>query len=118
MICSSESQTSLFSFSTNLLACLIVVAKPNLSNRAYRKGLNNSNTYVPNTKIGKQLLSFKAKKLFNFHPKTSLYEGLRKTYNWYKIFYKNKNYSLAQENFAHPKYLIELGEYNKAEKLA
>ena len=35
-----------------------------------------------------------------------------------EIFYKNKNYSLAQENFAHPKYLIELGEYNKAEKLA
>ena len=29
------------------------------------KGLSNSNTYVPNTKIGKQLLSFKAKKLFN-----------------------------------------------------
>ena len=22
--------------------------------------------------------------------KTSLYDGLRKTYNWYKIFYKNK----------------------------
>ncbi len=29
------------------------------------KGLSNSNTYVPNTKVGKQLLSFKAKKLFN-----------------------------------------------------
>ena len=41
-MCSRESQTSLFSFSTNLFACLIVVAKPNLSNLAYRKGLNNS----------------------------------------------------------------------------
>ena len=29
------------------------------------KGLSNSNTYVPDTKVGKQLLSFKAKKLFN-----------------------------------------------------
>jgi len=29
------------------------------------KGLSNSNTYVPSTKVGKQLLSFKAKKLFN-----------------------------------------------------
>ena len=29
------------------------------------KGLSNSNIYVPNTKIGKQLLSFKAKKLLN-----------------------------------------------------
>jgi len=29
------------------------------------KGLSNSNTYVPNTKIGKQLLTFKAKELFN-----------------------------------------------------
>ena len=29
------------------------------------KGLSNSNTYVPDTKIGKQFLSFKAKKLFN-----------------------------------------------------
>jgi len=29
------------------------------------KGLSNSNTYIPNTKVGKQLLSFKAKKLFN-----------------------------------------------------
>ena len=29
------------------------------------KGLSNSNTYVPDAKIGKQLLSFKAKKLFN-----------------------------------------------------
>jgi len=28
------------------------------------KGLSNSNTYVPDTKIGKQFLSFKAKKLF------------------------------------------------------
>ena len=41
-MCSSESQTSLFSFSTSLFACLIVVAKPNLSNLAYKKGLNNS----------------------------------------------------------------------------
>jgi len=31
IICSNESQTSLFSFSTNLFACLIVVAKPSLS---------------------------------------------------------------------------------------
>ena len=29
------------------------------------KGLSNSNTYVPDTKVGKQLLSFKTKKLFN-----------------------------------------------------
>ena len=29
------------------------------------KGLSNSNTYVPDTKVGKQLLSFKAKKLFS-----------------------------------------------------
>ena len=29
------------------------------------KGLSNSNTYVPDTKVGKQLLSFKSKKLFN-----------------------------------------------------
>jgi len=29
------------------------------------KGLSNSNIYVPDTKVGKQLLSFKAKKLFN-----------------------------------------------------
>ena len=29
------------------------------------KGLSNSNTYAPSTKVGKQLLSFKAKKLFN-----------------------------------------------------
>ena len=29
------------------------------------KGLSNSNTYVPDKKVGKQLLSFKAKKLFN-----------------------------------------------------
>jgi len=29
------------------------------------KGLSNSNIYVPSTKVGKQLLSFKAKKLFN-----------------------------------------------------
>ena len=29
------------------------------------KGLCISNTYVPDTKVGKQLLSFKAKKLFN-----------------------------------------------------
>ena len=43
IICSSESHTSLFSFSTNRLACLIVVANPNLSNLAYKKGLNNSN---------------------------------------------------------------------------
>ena len=41
-MCSKESQTSLFSFSTNLLACLIVVANPSLSNLAYKKGLNNS----------------------------------------------------------------------------
>ena len=31
----------------------------------FLKGLSNSNTYVPDTKVGKQLLSFKAKKLFN-----------------------------------------------------
>ena len=42
IICSKESQTSLFSFSTNLFACLIVVAKPSLSNLAYKNGLNNS----------------------------------------------------------------------------
>ena len=41
-IVSSASQTSPFSFSTNLFACLIVVAKPSLSNLAYKKGLNNS----------------------------------------------------------------------------
>ena len=29
------------------------------------KGLSNSNIYVPSTKVGKQLLSFKAKKLFS-----------------------------------------------------
>ena len=29
------------------------------------KGLSNSNIYVPSTKVGKQLLSFTAKKLFN-----------------------------------------------------
>ena len=32
----------------------------------------------------------KAKKLINFKPKVSLYQGLRKTYNWYGKFYKNK----------------------------
>ena len=42
IICSKQSQTSLFSFSTNLLACLMVVAKPNLSSLAYKNGLNNS----------------------------------------------------------------------------
>ena len=31
----------------------------------FLKGLSNSNVYVPSTKVGKQLLSFKAKKLFN-----------------------------------------------------
>ena len=35
------------------------------------KGLSNSNTYVPNIKIGKQLLSFKAKQLFNNEEITS-----------------------------------------------
>ena len=42
IICSNASHTSLFCFSTILLACLIVVAKPSLSNLAYKKGLNNS----------------------------------------------------------------------------
>ena len=42
IMCSSEFHTSLFSLSTNLFACLIVVAKPNLSNLAYKNGLNNS----------------------------------------------------------------------------
>ena len=42
IICSNASQTSGFSFSTIFFACLIVVAKPSLSNLAYKKGLNNS----------------------------------------------------------------------------
>ena len=42
-MCSRASHTSGTSFSTKRFACLIVVAKPNLSNRAYKKGLNNSN---------------------------------------------------------------------------
>ena len=37
----------------------------------------------------------KAQKLLNYKPKVSLYQGLRKTYNWYKKFYKiKKNYPL------------------------
>lgn len=32
----------------------------------------------------------KAQKLFNFKPQISLYEGLKKTYNWYKKYYKSK----------------------------
>ena len=39
---SNASQTSLLSFSTSLFACLIVVAKPSLSNLAYRNGLKSS----------------------------------------------------------------------------
>ena len=39
IINSKASHTSLFSFSTNLFACFIVVANPNLSNLAYKKGL-------------------------------------------------------------------------------
>ena len=55
----------------------------------------NFNKDMPSM-IPYRLISIKkAKKLFNFHPKTSLYEGLKKTYNWYKIFYKNK----IPENF-------------------
>ena len=42
VINSSASQTSGTSFSTKRFACLIVVARPNLSNLAYKKGLNNS----------------------------------------------------------------------------
>ena len=42
IICSRESHTSLFSFSTNLFACFIVVANPSLSNLAYKNGLNSS----------------------------------------------------------------------------
>jgi len=50
----------------------------------------NYNTDMPSM-IPYRLISInKAKKLINFNPKTSLYDGLRKTYNWYKIFYKNK----------------------------
>ena len=39
---SNASHTALVSFSTNFLACLIVDAKPNLFNLAYKNGLNNS----------------------------------------------------------------------------
>ena len=41
-MCSKASHTSSFSFSTNFLACFIVVDKPILSNLAYKNGLNNS----------------------------------------------------------------------------
>jgi len=47
------------------------------------KGLSNSNTYVPDTKVGKQLLSFKAKKLFNNGEVTSD-----------ELFFENKIYLL------------------------
>jgi len=33
----------------------------------------------------------KAKKLFKFNPKTSLFKGLKETYIWYKKFYKNRS---------------------------
>ena len=33
-----------------------------------------------------------------------------------EILFKNKNYTGAQENFSHPKYLIELWKYEEAEK--
>ena len=42
VINSNASHTSGTSFSTKRFACLIVVARPNLSNLAYKKGLNNS----------------------------------------------------------------------------
>ena len=40
---SNASQTAFVSLSTNFFACLIVEARPNLFNLAYKKGLNNSN---------------------------------------------------------------------------
>ena len=39
---SNASQTSFLSLSTNFFACLMVDAKPNLFNLAYKNGLNNS----------------------------------------------------------------------------
>ena len=42
IICSKASQTSGFCFSTIFFACLIVVARPSLSNLAYKKGLKSS----------------------------------------------------------------------------
>ena len=50
-----KKKTLLIIITIFLLFCFVVLLK----------GLSNSNTYVPDTKIGKQLLSFKAKKLFN-----------------------------------------------------
>ena len=50
-----KKKTLLIIITIFILFCFVVLLK----------GLSNSNTYVPNTKIGKQLLSFKAKKLFN-----------------------------------------------------
>mgnify|MGYP000633796872 CR=1 FL=1 len=50
-----KKKTLLIIITIFLLFCFVVLLK----------GLSNSNTYVPDTKIGKQFLSFKAKKLFN-----------------------------------------------------
>ena len=50
-----KKKTSLIIITIFLLFCFVVLLK----------GLSNPNTYVPDTKIGKQFLSFKAKKLFN-----------------------------------------------------
>ena len=50
-----KKKTLLIIITIFLLFCFVILLK----------SLDNSNTYVPDTKIGKQLLSFKAKKLLN-----------------------------------------------------